>query len=151
MKTYLSSTFDPTGSFSRTQLSQRYKTIWLVGKENGFISPGRDYRVICSSRRKRTINGCQIFSVQIFTRVIQLLVHKHTQDTDPPSRNPRFTLHAACWFHNSREYRKWVWREQLVWCNTVSLELLEEYSAGSLTPSIFEIQLGRIDKYTSVK
>ena len=70
----------------------------LIGGEGfkGCLKLGRDYRVICNSHRKRTINGCQIFSVQIFARVIQLLVHKHTQDTDPPSRNPRFTLHAAC-------------------------------------------------------
>ena len=75
----------------------------LIGWEEfkGFIKPGRDYRVICNSHWKRTINGCQIFCVQIFARVIQLLVHKHKTQIHPQEiqslpyiQHVDFTIHA---------------------------------------------------------
>ena len=126
----------------------------LIGGEGfkGFIKPGGDYRVICNSHRKRTINGCQIFSVQIFARVIQLLVHKHKTRIHPKEiqslqyiQHVDFTIHAntgsgfgaSNWFGVIQSHLQ-------SWKNTVqaySLLLFMKYSLANFKIHICEIQL----------
>ena len=127
----------------------------LIGWEEfkGFIKPGRDYRVICNCHRKRTINaGCQIFSVQIFAWVIQLLVHKHKTRIHPQeiqslqyTQHVDFTIHANtgsgfgasnCFFVIQSPLQSWKNTVQ-----TYSLLLFMKYSLANFKIHICEIQL----------